>query len=226
MRALVLLALAVDVEIAQPDHLRGALRPVAAHILVEQELGIAVDVERRFARAVLAEFGTGAVDRGRRRVDVRNLLVAAVFEQLARILVIVLHHVAAVGFGGVRARALVRNRGDRAVERAVAELAQKGILVEIVGDVAIDEIDEFVALFQVVDRQHFVFAARIQRLDDVRSDKPGGAGDYDVHDVSSILLFKQFLGTHHRGAEFADDDAGGTVGDAHRVREIGSRPPA
>ena len=53
----VLLALAVDVEIAQSDHLRGALRPVAAHVLIEQELGIAVNVERRFARAIFAEFG-------------------------------------------------------------------------------------------------------------------------------------------------------------------------
>src|SRR3989304_9506626 len=93
---LVLLALAIDVEIAQADHLRRALRPVAAHVLIEQELGIAVDVERRFARAVFAGFGAGAGDRPRRRINVRNFLVDAIFEQLARVLVIILHHVAAL----------------------------------------------------------------------------------------------------------------------------------
>ena len=78
----------------------------------------------------------------------------------------------------------MRNRGDRAVECAVAEFAQEVVLVEIIGDVAIDEVDELVALLQVIDREHFVFAALAQRLDDIRSDEPGSAGDYDIHGVS------------------------------------------
>src|SRR5208282_5237337 len=43
----VCLARTIDVEIAEPGHLRGALGQQASHILVEQELRVAIDVERR-----------------------------------------------------------------------------------------------------------------------------------------------------------------------------------
>src|SRR2546426_2789196 len=44
-------------------------RKPLAHRLVEEKLGIAVDVEGPLAVPLLAELGTGAVDRGRRRVE-------------------------------------------------------------------------------------------------------------------------------------------------------------
>ena len=57
-------------------------------------------------------------------------------------------------------------------------------LVEIVVDLAIDEILELVGARQVVDRDHALFAALVERLDDVAADEPGRAGDDDGHDVS------------------------------------------
>src|SRR5207245_1193632 len=64
---LVRLTRAVDIEVAEAGHLRRALRQHAPYVLIEQELRIAVDVERRFAGPLFAEFATGAVDgRGRR----------------------------------------------------------------------------------------------------------------------------------------------------------------
>src|SRR6185503_17408430 len=63
---LVRLVRAVDVEVAQARDL-GARRPEhAPDVLVEQELGVAVDVERLLAGALLAELAPAAVDRGRR----------------------------------------------------------------------------------------------------------------------------------------------------------------
>ena len=46
MRPFVPLVRAVDVEVAQADHLRTAGRQRAAHHLIGEQLGIAVDVER------------------------------------------------------------------------------------------------------------------------------------------------------------------------------------
>jgi hypothetical protein len=59
--ALMRLARTVNVEIAKPGDLRSALGQHTSHIAVEQRLRIAVDIERRFVRAVFAEYGAGAI---------------------------------------------------------------------------------------------------------------------------------------------------------------------
>src|SRR6185295_20066747 len=67
--ALVRLVRPVDIEVAKAGDLRGLPRQRAAHQLVEQELGVALDVERALAGALLAELGARAVDRRRRGVQ-------------------------------------------------------------------------------------------------------------------------------------------------------------
>src|ERR1700756_2754423 len=68
--ALVLLAGPVHVEVTETHHLALEARlDAAAQVLVEQELGIAVDVERRFVAPLLLEHLAAAVDRGRGGVD-------------------------------------------------------------------------------------------------------------------------------------------------------------
>jgi hypothetical protein len=54
----------------------------------------------------------------------------------------------------------MRDRRQLAIESAVVECPQEIFLVEIVGDVAIDQIDELAALFKIVDREYLVLAAR------------------------------------------------------------------
>ena len=185
--ALVLLAPAVDVEIAQAHDLRRALVPVGAHVLIEQELRVAVDVERALVGALFAKSRPRPVDRGRRGVEIRDLLVSAKIEQFAGIVVVVAHHVAAVDCGRVRASALVQDRAHRAVEAAVAEPLEKIILVEIIRDFAVDEIDELVAATQIIDGENLGLAALVERLDDVGPDETGGAGHYYVHILSSRM---------------------------------------
>ena len=80
----------------------------------------------------------------------------------------------------------MRDRGERAVERAVGELAQEVVLVQVVGDVGIDQVHELVALLQVVDREHLVLAAIAQRFHDVRADEAGRAGYHDIHACFSL----------------------------------------
>lgn len=53
-------------------------------------------------------------------------------------------------------------------------------LVQIVVDLAIDEIPELVRARQVVDRDDARLAALVERLDNVRADKTGCAGDDEV----------------------------------------------
>src|SRR5262249_51856575 len=91
---LVLLALAIDVEIAQSGDLGAALLEAPPHQLVEEELRIPVDVERGLALARLAEFPARAVERRRRRVDQMHRVANAIAERLPRVRVLVLNHVA------------------------------------------------------------------------------------------------------------------------------------
>src|SRR5687768_13621814 len=168
----------VDVEIAQADDLGGAAGERAPHQLVEQELGVAVDVERPLAAALLAEIGPRAVDRGRRGVHQRHLLLLAPVEHELGVAVVVLHHVAAVGLHGVRAGALVQHRLDRAAEafQPLQELA----LVQVVGDLEPREVAHLVRMLQVVHRHDVAYAGGVQPLDDLRADEARGSRNHVV----------------------------------------------
>ena len=55
-------------------------------------------------------------------------------------------------------------------------------LVEVVADLAVDDVLELVGAREVVDSDDVGLAACVQALDDVGADKAGGAGDDDGHD--------------------------------------------
>src|SRR5262249_1770634 len=185
--ALVRLVRPVDIEVAKARDLRGLPRQRAAHQLVEQELGVAIDVERALAGALLAELGARTGDRRRRGVQQRDLGLLAPVEQRLRIAVVVLHHVAPVELHRVGARALVKHRLHRAVEavQALQELA----LVEEIGDLQAREVRHFGRAAEVVDGDDVGDAGAVQRLDDPGADESGGPGDYVVHGQSFSPVF-------------------------------------
>src|SRR5512140_1634108 len=173
--ALVLLARSVDVEVAETRHLAldafEILAAFAAHALVEQQLAVAVYVERMLELRALAE-GLGAAIgcRGRGIQQARAALVAGL-EQAARERVIVVHHVLAVGFHGVAAGPVVEHRLDLAEETFREEVVEQ-VQVDVVGDPQVGQVAELVALRQVVHGDDVVDAALVQPLDDVAADKP------------------------------------------------------
>ena len=76
----------------------------------------------------------------------------------------------------------MQHRGDVVVEVAVGEADEELVLVDVVGDLAVDEVAELVGAREVVDGDDARLAARVERLDEVGADEAGGAGDDDVHD--------------------------------------------
>jgi len=77
----------------------------------------------------------------------------------------------------------MQHRADQAVEKTFLQFFQEVFLVEVVGDFAIGQIPELVGVLEVVHRDDVVLAALIERLDQVGTDKPGGAGNDVVHDI-------------------------------------------
>src|SRR6185503_16343536 len=182
--ALVRLVRAIDVEVPQAGYLGGFSLENASHMLVEEELGVAVDVERLLGLALLAELGTRAVDRGRRGVEQRHFLLLAPVEQAPRVGVVVLHHVAAVALHGVGACALVENRFDASLQSL--QNRREGGLVDVVRDVAAHEVVELAALLQVVDGDDLPHAAAVQPGDQPRADESRRAGDDVVAHLPKI----------------------------------------
>ena len=78
-------------------------------------------------------------------------------------------------------------RRDVVVEIAVAEAPEEFVLVEVVGDVAVDEVAELVAMRQIVDGENALLAAGVEPLDEIRADESGGTGDDGVH-VAPYLM--------------------------------------
>src|SRR6476659_150909 len=75
----------------------------------------------------------------------------------------------------------MQHGGDVVIEVTIAEPGQELILVEVIGDLAIGEIVEFLAASHVIDGDDRSLAAVIERLDQIGSDESGSAGDDDVH---------------------------------------------
>ena len=63
----------------------------------------------------------------------------------------------------------MQDRRDVVVEVAVGEPRQELVLVEVVGDLAVDEVAELVGAREVVDGDDAGLAARVQRPDEIRS---------------------------------------------------------
>jgi hypothetical protein len=73
---------------------------------------------------------------------------------------------------------------DRAylAEVAARETLDEFGLVQIVVDLAVHEIAELVRAREVVDGDDALFAALVERLDDVAADEAGRAGHDESHD--------------------------------------------
>ena len=78
----------------------------------------------------------------------------------------------------------MQHRRDVVVEVSVDEPGRKFVLVEVFGDLAVDQIAKLVRLLQVVDGDDLALAARVERLDQIRTDEAGGAGDDGLQAVS------------------------------------------
>src|SRR3982751_3413930 len=110
----------------------------------------------------------------------------------------------------------MEHRAHLPVERAQAELAQEFLFVQIVRDAAIDDVAEFVALREIVDRDDVVFTTLVERPDQVGTDESCRAGDHDHEQTLSSNASlsgtgEQLFGMHHGRAELADYDACGFV---------------
>ena len=100
---------------------------------------------------------------------------------------VVAHHVTTVGRHRVRARTLVQNSRHVVVEVAVAEAFDEFVLVDVIGDLAVDQVAKLVGAGEIVHRDDVALAAQIERLDEVGADESRSTGDDDVHAYSRWL---------------------------------------
>ena len=156
----------------------------AADDLVEQEFGIAVDVQRFFQLPLFAEGFAFAVNGRAGGVEEGDAFVLTPVQEVERVLVVGVHHVFAVVVHGVGTRAFVEYGFDVVKREDVfAHLADEFVFVQIMRDVAVGQIFEFLAVAQVIHRHDVADAARVQSFDDVAADKAGGTGYDDGHVV-------------------------------------------
>ena len=80
----------------------------------------------------------------------------------------------------------MENRLHVTVEIAGQQAVEKILLVQIIGDFTIDQIPEFIRPLQVINSDDVLFAPVIERLDDVRTDESGRAGNDGVHENSLL----------------------------------------
>jgi hypothetical protein len=71
----------------------------------------------------------------------------------------------------------MQNRFNFTVQAILANEAKELILVEVIGDLAVDQIVELLGTRQVVHGKNPSLSALIERLDQISTDKAGCAGD-------------------------------------------------
>ena len=103
-------------------------------------------------------------------------------EELLRIAVVHVHHETAVAFGRVRACALVQNRAHYAIQSPFLDLLEKLVLVEIVGELAIGQVLELVALPEIIHRNDVGYATIIERLHQIRADEACRSSYHVIHE--------------------------------------------
>ena len=156
-----------------------------ANPLIEQELGVAVNIEWTFKVRFSPEGVRPAVSGSRRGVQEPGPVNLTSHEERLRDFKIVGHHVTAIGLHGVAASAFVKNAVDRTIV-AIGKAQVKLCMINVVGNLQIGQIAELVAVAQVIDRHDVGDATLIQTLDDVAADETGGSGHHDGH---ALLLF-------------------------------------
>ena len=186
--ALVLLVRAVDVEIPKTHHLRARVlqlgAKLAAHHLVKQQFGVAVDIERRFKSRVFFEGGRAAIGGCRRRVQKPRALRLRGVEELLGRLEVVLHHVLAVKFHGVAASAFVEDGFHMAVALG-SKGAVKSVGVYIVGNFEAGQVAKLVALGELVHRNDVVNATGVEPGNDLAANKAGSAGNHNARHANN-----------------------------------------
>jgi hypothetical protein len=180
---LVLLVRAVDVEIPKAGDLGGGGGQHAPHDVVEQQLRVAVDVERALELGLLAKRRCAAIDRRRRRVEQAHALRLAGVEQGLRGAVVEVEHQPAVVLHRVGAGALVEDDVD-AAQLAALEAAVEIAPVEVVADRRAGEVGVFRAVAEIVDGDDVVDADRVQAAQQVGADHARRSGDDDSHGAS------------------------------------------
>ena len=79
-----------------------------------------------------------------------------------------------------------------AVDLVGAHLADEFVFVQIVRNIGLHQIAEFVGAAEVVDRDDVGDAAPVERVYDVAADKAGGAGNDDGHELFLIAGWRVF----------------------------------
>ena len=178
--AFVAFARSVHVEVTEADDLRVRFRQHLTHVLVEQEFGVTVDVQRLF---ILAGFdkvrGAAAVGCRGGGIQERNFTLQAVVQELFGVLIVIVHHVLAVPLGGGRTRTFVEDGFDLAELFACHNLDKEVFFIHVVSDVQIHQVDELGAVFQVVNHQDVGDAFVIESLNNIAADKARAAGNDD-----------------------------------------------
>ena len=97
----------------------------------------------------------------------------------------------------------MQHRRDQAIEKTLLQFFHEIIFVEIICDLAIDQVPELVGILEIVHRDDVVLAALIERLDQVGTDKSGCAGDDVIHCLSPHIFkcTKQVPGGTNRAKE-------------------------
>ena len=181
--ALVLLPRAIDVEVFEADDLAVGGRHQATDIFVEQELGVAVDIQWLLETALFDEVVVAAaVGRRRGGIDEGNAAFDAKMEQVLGVVIVHLHHKLAVPLGGGRTGALVKDHFDLIplFERIAGDDAgDEFVLVHVVGDIQIDQVGELGAIGQVVNGHYVLVTGLVEQFDEIAADKAGTTCDYD-----------------------------------------------
>ena len=101
-------------------------------------------------------------------------------KEVERVAVVVLHHVAAVGFHRVRAGTLMKDHFGNG-QLIAANAFDEVVLVEIVADRAFGQIQKLFALGEIVYGNDVLIAAAVEFEHVVAADEAGRAGNQNGH---------------------------------------------
>ncbi len=102
----------------------------------------------------------------------------APFEQLQGDTIIVIHHVLAVTLGCVGAGPLMKDR-FYARQLTLQKALSKYVFMQIIGNVQVNQINEFIAVCEVIDNQNVVDAPYIQAFYNIAANETGTSGNHN-----------------------------------------------
>ena len=190
---LVGLARPIDIKIAQPDQ-PGALGGPGARVIIKQQLGIGIHIDRAFIGGRLGKTSARAIHGGAGGIYKGDGMPHGKMQEFLGISVIIIQHILPVLLRGAGTGALVKDKFNVAqVSGAAIARAETGPefrLVHIIGDAGGSEVGKLFALSEVIDHQNILPAPFVQALDQLTADEAGPARDQD-HQLSpsaSLIL--------------------------------------